>query len=167
MNIRPAREGDIPALIGLLEQVLNIHHEGRPDIFRGHTKKYNEDELRKILQNENTPVFVADGGEVLGYAFCILQEKKNDSLFQDRKNLYIDDLCVDEGCRSQGIGKALFAYVKDYADSIGCHSVTLNVWAFNESALKFYASCGMEPQRIVMELKTAGDDARIVPLKLT
>ena len=154
MNIRLAREGDIPALVRLLEQVLDLHHAGRPDIFRSHTKKYSETELQAILQDENTPVFVADGGEIFGYAFCILQEKKNDSLFQDRKSLYIDDLCVDEGCRGQGIGKALFAFVKAYADRIGCHSVTLNVWAFNESALNFYRSCGMEPLKYVMELKT-------------
>lgn len=151
MNIRPAKENDIPALIRLLEQVLNVHHAGRPDIFRPHTKKYTQEELLALLSNEKTPIFVAEGREVLGYAFCILQEWKDHPLFQDRKSLYVDDLCVDETWRGRGIGKALMAFVTDYAKSLGCHSVTLNVWALNDSALKFYTDCGMAPQKYTME----------------
>lgn len=153
MNIRRAEKKDIPALLRLLEQVLDIHHTGRPDIFRPHTKKYNEEELCALLRDEKTPIFVAEEGEILGYAFCILQQWKDHSLFQDRKSLYIDDLCVDEGCRGQGVGRALFSFVKDYADSLSCHSITLNVWALNENALKFYIALGMEPQKYVMEQK--------------
>lgn len=151
MNIRPAEERDIPSLIRLLEQILNLHHAGRPDIFRPHTKKYTHEELLSLLSDEKTPIFVAEDGEVLGYAFCVLQEWKDHPLFQDRKSLYIDDLCVDEACRNRGMGKALMAFVSDYAKSLGCHSVTLNVWALNDDALKFYAACGMAPQKYAME----------------
>ena len=151
MNIRRAEEKDIPSLIRLLEQVLDVHHAGRPDIFRPHTKKYTEEELRVLLTDEKSPIFVAEKGEVLGYAFCILQEMKDHLLFQDRKSLYIDDLCIDASCRRQGIGKALVTFVTDYAKSLGCHSITLNVWALNESALKFYAKAGLIPQKYVME----------------
>ena len=153
MNLRRAKEADIPALNRLLEQVLNVHHGGRPDIFRPHTKKYTDAELLALLSDENTPIFVAEAGEVLGYAFCVLQEWKNHPLFQDRKSLYIDDLCVDESCRGQGVGRTLLTFVTDYAKSLGCDSITLNVWALNEAALKFYTACGMVPQKYGMELK--------------
>lgn len=151
MNIRRAEERDIPALIRLLEQILNVHQAGRPDIFRPHTKKYTQEELLSLLSHEKTPIFVAEDREVLGYAFCVLQEQKDHPLFQDRKSLYVDDLCVDEACRGRGIGKALMAFVTDYAKSLCCHSVTLNVWALNDKALKFYADCGMSPQKYTME----------------
>ena len=42
MNIRPAKVGDIPAIIDLLRQVGQVHHNIRPDIFRDGAQKYDE-----------------------------------------------------------------------------------------------------------------------------
>ena len=59
----------------LLRQVLEVHHKGRPDIFKGGVKKYTDAELSEILADDERPVFVAAEGEkVLGYAFCIFQQ---------------------------------------------------------------------------------------------
>ena len=67
--------------------------------------------------------------------------------------MYIDDLCVDEACRGKHIGTALYAYVKDFAKSIGADSLTLNVWEGNDSAKAFYEHLGMSVQRTTMEDK--------------
>lgn len=53
MNIRRANEKDIPRLIELLEQVLQIHADIRPDIFIPGTTKYTEDELKEMLKDDN------------------------------------------------------------------------------------------------------------------
>ena len=79
---------------------------------------------------------------VLGYAFCIFQQHIGDNILTDIKTLYIDDLCVDETLRGQHIGKQLYEFVVDFAKKSGCYNVTLNVWACNESAKKFYEKCG-------------------------
>lgn len=153
MKIRLAVREDIPALLRLLEQVLRVHHAGRPDIFRPNTTKYSRQELTELLEQKSSPIFVAEEGEVLGYAFCQLQEISGHSLFQDRKSLYLDDLCVDEAHRGKGLGRALLEYVTDYAQKEGCHSVTLNVWALNPGAEKFYEACGFQPFKYAMERK--------------
>jgi ribosomal protein S18 acetylase RimI-like enzyme len=150
--IRNAQEADIPRIIDLLHQVDMVHYDKRPDLFKPNTTKYNEQELGVLLEDETKPIFVYDDGEVLGYAFCQLNEVQNDRLLQDRKTLYIDDLCVDENARGKHIGKALFDFVRDYAKSIGCHAVTLNVWEGNDSAIRFYQNMGMHPQKIGMEI---------------
>ena len=150
--IRQANIVDIPRLIDLLHQVDMVHHRLRPDLFKPNTTKYSEQELASLLNNETKPIFVYDEGDVLGYAFCQIAEVKNDRLLQDRKTLYIDDLCVDESARGKHIGKALFDYVRDYAKSIGCHAITLNVWEGNDSAIRFYQNMGMHPQKIGMEI---------------
>ena len=153
MNIRRAEERDIAGINALLYQVHRIHAEGRPDIFRLGNKKYNDDELRAILADDNTPIFVAVNEEekVLGYAFCIYQETKNNASLCDRKTVYIDDLCVDAAEHGQHIGTALYEYVKEQAKSEGCIAVTLNVWCLNEGAMRFYEKCGMKPLKVVME----------------
>ena len=73
-TVRFAAEGDIPAIMRLLEQVNRVHYEGRPDLFRLATK-YTNDELLAIINNEDTPVFVCtdEDGHVLGHGFCVMQ----------------------------------------------------------------------------------------------
>lgn len=152
-NIRKANEKDIKKIEDLLEQVNMVHHNGRPDLFKSGGKKYTQNELIDIFNNDKTPVFVYvdDDDIVLGYAFCILKQFIDNNIMTDIKTLYIDDLCVDEKCRGKEIGKKLYEFVLDYAKKIDCHSVTLNVWCLNEPAMKFYKKCGLTEQKITME----------------
>ncbi len=149
--IRKAYRADIKRIIELLRQVNMVHYEKRPDLFKPHTTKYNEHELEEILDNDTKPIFVYDNGEVLGYAFCQINEVKDNILLQDIKTLYIDDICVDEKTRCMHIGKALFDYVHDFAMSIGCYNITLNVWEGNDAAMCFYKNMGMQVQKTTME----------------
>ena len=99
------------------------------------------------------PYLVAEvDGTVQGYAFCIFQQYVNHNIMTDIKTLYIDDLCVDEACRGQHIGTALYRHVLDFARASGCYNVTLNVWSLNESAMKFYQAQGLKPQKVGMEV---------------
>ena len=151
--IRQANSGDIGGIISLLYQVHKVHADGRPDIFIPGGIKYTEENVKDILENKNTPVFVFvnEDNKVLGYAFYEIKETKGDTSLQDRKTLYIDDLCVDENARGQHIGTALHEHAVSFAKSIGCNSVTLNVWELNDVARKFYEKCGMKPLKTVME----------------
>ena len=152
MNIRRAQEKDIPELLELLRQVDLVHHIGRPDPFNIGTK-YNEEELKLLVHNEERPIFccVDETDTTKGYAFCIFKQQIGDPVLTDIKTLYIDDLCVDENARGQHIGKMLYEHVCAFAKEQGCYNVTLNVWSCNESAMRFYESCGLVPQKIGME----------------
>ena len=150
--MRKARKEDIQRIIELLHQVNMVHHVIRPDLFKPYTTKYNEQELEAMLDDDSKPIFVYDDGMVLGYAFCQITEVRDNQLLEDIKTLYIDDICVDENARGRHIGKALYEYVRDYAKSIGCNNITLNVWEGNEPALHFYRSMGMQVQKTTMEV---------------
>jgi len=147
--IRKAKDTDIEKIMDLLAQVDLVHHNGRPDIFKIGTK-YNEAELMEIIKDENRPILVStnENDEVQGYCFCIFQQHINNSVLTDIKTLYIDDLCVDESLRGKHIGKELYNAALEFAKNNGCYNLTLNVWSCNESALKFYESLGMAPQKI-------------------
>ena len=149
--IRKANKGDIQALTKLLYQADAVHNSIRPDLFQSDTPKYNEQELEAIINDSSKPIFVYDDGEVVGHAFCQITEIRNHRLLQDIKTLYIDDICVDEAVRGKHIGKALFEYVRDYAKSIGCNNITLNVWEGNDPAMAFYKNMGMKVQKTGME----------------
>lgn len=150
--IRRASNKDIDRLNVMLYQVQQLHADGRPDIFKSGAKKYTTEELKAIIADEMTPIYVyEEDGTVMGYAFCIYQITPESEQLHARKTLYIDDLCVDEPYRKKHIGKKLYHYVLDVAKENGCHSVTLNVWRVNPSAEKFYQKMGMEPLKTMME----------------
>ena len=151
--VRRANKNDISRIILLLHQVDMVHHEIRPDLFKPNTTKYDEQQLEALLDDESKPVFVFDDGEVLGHAFCLITEVRSDKLLQDIKTLYIDDICVDEKARGNHVGKALYEHVRDFALSIGCNNITLNVWDGNAPALSFYRNMGMKVQKTTMEIK--------------
>ena len=152
MEIRLARPEDIPGLTNLLLQVGQVHHEIRPDIFRDGCLKYTENELLELLKDENKPIFVGIfQGKVQGYCFCQLRLYDGTGVSTHRKELYIDDLCVDENARGTGVAKALYTHAQAYAQQIGCQFVTLNVWCGNDRAMAFYEKMGLRPRNIMME----------------
>ncbi|WP_294652785.1 GNAT family N-acetyltransferase [uncultured Ruminococcus sp.] len=153
MTIRKAQEKDIPRIIELLGQVLQIHAEIRPDIFIPDTTKYTEQELAALLKDEKKPIYVAVNEEdvCMGYAFCQMKEQPFSNNMVQFQSLFIDDLCVDRFARGQHIGESLFDYVKQEAKRIGCYEVTLNVWAGNTSAEKFYEKMGMKTKERQLE----------------
>lgn len=153
LTVRRASEKDISKILDLLVQVEMVHHLGRPDIFKGPATKYNGEELKSVLQNEETPVFVCvDESDIpIGHAFCIHKQVTGDSVLTDIKTLYIDDICVDSEWRGKSVGKTLYEYVTEYAKKQGFYNVTLNVWCCNQPAMKFYEAMGLVPQRICME----------------
>lgn len=153
MNIRRAETKDIPALGKLLYQVCAVHAEGRPDLFRNGARKYDDAQLAELIKNDDKPIFVACNEQdcVLGYAFCVFQQSDGKGALTAVRTIYIDDLCVDENTRGQHIGSQLYEYVLSYARENGCYNVTLNVWACNEAAMKFYEKCGLKIQKIGME----------------
>lgn len=150
--IRMAQEKDIRKIEDLLSQVDLVHHNGRPDIFKI-GRKYSEKELKELLKDETRPILVSvnENDEVMGYCFCIYQQHLNNSVLTDIKTLYIDDLCVDENLRGKHIGRELYNAAVKLAKENGCYNLTLNVWSCNPSALRFYESCGLVPQKICME----------------
>ncbi len=153
MVLRRAELRDIPGILELLLQVDMVHHNGRPDLFKGPATKYDEKKLQEIIRDEMTPVYVCvdETGKVLGHAFCIHRQIKDDPVLTDIRTLYIDDICVHEQARRKHVGQKLYETVLAYAKEQDCYNLTLNVWSCNPGALKFYESLGLVPQKVGME----------------
>ena len=153
MIFRRATHADITSIVSLLEQVLYIHHVGRPDIFKEKGQKYTTQRLAEIIEDDKNPVFVCEDkeGKILGHCFCqsIIQEET--PAMYSFKTLYIDDLCVDENARGNKVGKFLYDNVKSYARENGYFNITLHAWEKNPQAVEFYSHMGMQIQQYTME----------------
>lgn len=116
--IRLAKEEDIPRLQELLGQILIVHHQVRPDIFKSEGSKFTDAELEAVINDLNRPIFVYEdeNGCILGHIFMVIQDiSENDGPQKAHKSLFIDDLCVDKGARGQKIGEKLYQFALDYA----------------------------------------------------
>ena len=153
MNIRKAEKRDIPKILDLLSQVLEIHADIRPDIFISGTTKYTAEQIEQMIDTESTLIYVAaDANDtVLGYAFCKVRQPAPSNTQKPFKSIMIDDLCVDAAARRQHVGKELFEFVKAEAKRMGCYEIVLAVWEGNDSARAFYDNLGMRPKETMME----------------
>lgn len=74
--IREIEEKDIEQVLSLLEEVLMVHHEIRPDLFKAQGSKYNLAEIKEIMKDRDKKIFVyTEGKNVLGHIFIQLKEQ--------------------------------------------------------------------------------------------
>ncbi len=151
--IRRAEPKDAPRISALLRQVLEVHAEARPDLFRSGTQKYGEADVLRLLSDPDCVLFTEtdESDRAVGYAICFIQTVEDDGIAVGRRELYVDDLCVDRAVRKTGVGSRLFRHVRQYAKDEGFDWITLNVWNGNDTALAFYRKMGLNVRKTTLE----------------
>lgn len=154
MNIRNAQIEDVNKISELMLQVAKIHSNARKDIFKEKSIEEIKTEFNNRINNKENILVAEENNNIYGVIVYKIKEVKEHINLKDRTTLYIDELVVDEKVRKMGIGKNLFSEVKKIAKEKNYDAVELNCWNFNESAIQFYEKCGMNIQRLIMEIKT-------------
>ena len=154
MNVRFAKETDLTRVNELRKQVNDLHVKGKPEIFKPGFPKELSDHVYTIFHDPDQRIAVAEqDGAILGFAVLNHIVRPETPFMKVRDFLAIDEFCVDEAHRRQGVGTALIAFVRAYAKEQGYDRVELNMWEFNAGALAFYESVGFTTYRRYMELK--------------
>ncbi|MCR5741036.1 MAG: GNAT family N-acetyltransferase [Gammaproteobacteria bacterium] len=150
--IRKAEFKDIKRLNELLSDVHEIHYQGRPDIFKDGVNKYSDEELKEIIVNPLSPIYVYtdESNQTIAYMFLIFRKVDNEML-EPIRYLYIDDLCVDKAHRNKGIGKKLLDFTNVVAKENNIKYIRLNLWALNDGAKDFYFDNGYEVLHTMLE----------------
>ena len=154
MNIRNAQIEDINKISELMLQVAKIHSNARKDIFKEKSIEEIKIEVHNRINNKENILVAEENNNIYGVIIYKIKEVKEHINLKDRTILWIDELVVDEKVRKMGIGKNLFSEVKRIAKERNYDAVELNCLNFNERAIQFYERCGMNIQRLIMEIKT-------------
>lgn len=148
-----AQKQDIDQILKLLQQVLNVHAEIRPDIFIKDTTKCTKEELEMMLDSPSHPIFVyKENGQVLAHLFLEIQQFHSPNRYS-KKELFIEDLCVDENARGKGIGKKCLAFAEQFAKENHCDRICLHAWHGNQKAMDLYMNTGYQIQQYTLEKK--------------
>lgn len=152
MNIRFATEADLPRVNELRRQVNDVHVAGKPEMFRADFGEALQAHLYTLFSQEDHAVLVAETeAGIVGFACVKFVDRPETPYRSAPRYLDVDEFGVDESCRRQGIGRELFGAIRELARERGLNRIELNMWEFNEGALKFYESIGFSTFRRYME----------------
>ena len=153
MVIRFAKEDELDRINVLRKQVNDLHVEGKPDVFKPGFNEELQNYVYYIFKDPEQKIVVADkDGEICGFAILHHIYKPENPFMKVRDYLDIDEFCVDEKHRREGIATAMVEFIKNFAIDQGYHRLELNMWEFNQDALAFYEAAGFETFRRYMEM---------------
>ena len=153
MIVRMAEKEDLEQVNLLRRQVNDLHVAGKPEVF----KPGFSDELRQYINviwaDPEQWIAVAEAdGAVRGFAVLHHIHRPENPFMYERDFLDIDEFCVDEAWRRQGIATAMIDFIREFAAAHGFHRLELNMWEFNRDALAFYEAAGFATFRRYMEM---------------
>ena len=154
MAVRFAEYEELERVNELRKQVNDLHVEGKPEVFKPGFPDELRDHVYTIFRDPRQKIAVCERDDVI-CAFAVLNHvvRPETPFMYERDFLDIDEFCVDEAYRRQGIGSEMIRFVCEYAKEQGFDRVELNMWEFNQGALEFYEAAGFRTYRRYMELK--------------
>lgn len=154
MVIRFAEDKDLERVNELRKQVNDLHVNGRPDIFKAGFPPELRDHVYTVFRDPRQKIVVAEmDGRICGFAVLNHLTRPETPYMYVRDYLDIDEFCVDEACRRQGVAAGMIGFIREYAGKEGFDRIELNMWEFNRDALAFYESVGFSTYRRYMEMK--------------
>ena len=152
--IRFAKKSDLEEVNAIRRQVHMVHAKGRPDIFRKKFGKKLAEHIFFYHSGKLSKIIVAKSEDaIVGFAVLEIIQKPRSPYNKARSYLRVTEFGVDKEHKRQGIGSALMEFIKKYATEKGFDTIELDMWEFNEGALKFYESQGFATYRRYMEYK--------------
>ena len=139
-RITVATEADIPDLIGLLGILFAIEQDFTPDVEKQRRG------LTGLLASPSGQVAIAR--DARGRAIGLATAQLVISTAEGAPSAWIEDVVVEAGWRGKGLGRALLAYVLQWARSQGATRAQLLADLDNTPALEFYEHLGWQSTRL-------------------
>ena len=146
-----ARPEDRAAIEVLAQQIHRMHVQWRPDIYQLADEMWSQIRFGDAVAQRQLFVAKIDNA-VVGYVLFRIRNYEMIGHVK-RRVLLVDEICVDESCRNQGIGTKMMIEVRALAKAFGCTDMQLGVYPQNEEALAFYQKCGFRIRSIDMQMK--------------
>ena len=153
VEVRRAREDELERVNELRMQVNILHVAGKPEVFKPGFPEELRNYIYAIHKDPEQFIAVAVKDETIcGFAVLHHINKPENPFMKERDFLDIDEFCVDEAFRRQGIASEMIAFIREFAKEKGFHRIELNMWEFNQDALAFYEAAGFQTFRRYMEM---------------
>jgi diamine N-acetyltransferase len=144
--IRKANIGDYDKINKLYWQSDCFHYNNEPYIYGKTDEGCRTKEYIESLLNEEKNILIAleTEKEIIGFLYAYEETKGHLPFHKKRKYIVIDNIVIDENYRNNGYGEKLLDYIIEYAKNGKYNDILLNVYRFNENAIKLYEKKGFK-----------------------
>ena len=148
-------------LVELEEYIISIDYDHLDQIHPDYRDKMTELDLKKVKDNNGKCYIAVENDKAIGVIMGILGTyDEYDYLdYKCPKRGIITELVVSKNVRSSGIGQQLIDKMEEYFKSIGCEYVFVEVFGYNDLALKFYFKKGYHA-RMLHAIKKLEDNVK-------
>jgi ribosomal protein S18 acetylase RimI-like enzyme len=149
-HIRIASPVDASAIDAAAYQAALQHYRLNPFLFALPDPESREWSAAVLVQSDSSLALVAEVEEsVVGYVYAQLITEQR-SLFVRREYGKVETVSVLPAYQGNGIGKALLAGAEAWLVGKGCEELRLNVWSFNQRAVRLYGALGYDAVSMFM-----------------
>jgi ribosomal protein S18 acetylase RimI-like enzyme len=140
---RTADELDLPAMCELGQEVNLIHYQAWPNIFAPPSPPERDRALwaKSVGDANATAILPLQGDTAIGFINASIHNETR-SLAQPLRYCQIGSICVSADHRGLGIGSALMHEIESWAQQKQAQDLRLQVWKFNERAVRLYEELG-------------------------
>lgn len=145
-------------LVELEEYIVSIDKDNLDQVHPEYRYKMAVLDLEEVKNNNGKCYIAVDNDKAVGLIMgCIFSYDEYDYLdYKCPKRGEITELIVSKNVRSKGIGNMLMNKMEEYFKSDGCEYILVDVFAYNENAIKFYDKNGYH-SRMYTNIKKIGD----------
>ena len=138
-------------LVELEEYILTIDKDNLDQLHPEYRDKMAILDLEEVNENNGVCYLAIENDKAIGLIMgTVISYDKYDYLdYTCPKTGEITELIISKKVRSNGIGQQLMKKMEDYFKSIGCEYITIDVFAYNESAINFYKKQGYHTRMLI------------------
>ena len=138
-------------LLELQEHIHSVDPEGYNIVGPDYRELSFVDTMEDVNKYNGKIMLYLENDEVLGMVIGLINNDTEETYnFRAPKRGRISELVVKKDVRSKGIGSKLLKSMEDYLHSVGCESILIGVFAYNNEALKFYEKNGYHNRMLDM-----------------
>ena len=137
-------------LVELEEYIISIDQDNLDTINPDYREKKTLLDLNEVKENTGKCFLAIDNNSVVGLIMGIIRKyDENDYLdYKCPKQGEITELIVSKKIRNNGVGQLLIDKIEEYFKEENCEYIIVDIFAYNDSALKFYHKKGYHPRMI-------------------
>ena len=138
-------------LLELQEHIHSVDPEGYNIVGVNYREMSFLDTMEDVKKYNGKIMLYVENDEVLGMVIGLINNDTEETYnFRAPKRGRISELVVKKDVRSKGIGSMLLKSMEDYLHSVGCESILIGVFAYNNEAVKFYEKNGYHNRMLDM-----------------
>ncbi|MGL5594651.1 MAG: GNAT family N-acetyltransferase [Cetobacterium sp.] len=152
LEIKRAKLENYQEIDRILVEIHNYHYEKFPSHFKKISLFFSFDKFQAILNEENIEMIIGEeNNKITGICLVRIIQIEETGLVHSRKSILIENLGVIEEYRKRGIASKLLDEVDKIAKQKNINHIQLQVWGFNERAIKLYKKNKYKNRTLVLQ----------------